>query len=273
MNSKHIFLIMSLFITDARLSAHTPRAIFMVIHGTWARESGWYKQGGDFFQALTSSAALYQCDVISFSWSGNLDNPSRTQAGKELAQCIHQLPSHIPLIIVAHSHGTSVALLACQIVEEQEHLHHIEIFSLGSPIVRTCTCTCKLALTVIKKIYNLFSCNDFVQPVGGMFVRLFPEHHCVANIRLLLNGKEPGHTQMHDPLIGHWIPLIYMASTQSPTLFTALRSALLYLDDNAPPRYHHDYQREQVMEQDAWVIQQLATVFRKKLTPVGDFDC
>ena len=48
-------------------------------------------------------------------------------------------------------------------------------------------------MKVIQYLYNLFSFEDLIQTVLGLSVREFPEHKRIANLRVIINGKEPDH--------------------------------------------------------------------------------
>lgn len=71
-------------------------------------------------------------------------------------------------------------------------------------------------MSVIKKMILFYSDGDWVQPVLGMFQRMYPPHECRANVKVTLHGSgnhgalnscdtAPSHTNLHHPLIGKWL--------------------------------------------------------------------
>jgi len=64
--------------------------IFNLVHGTWAKKSPWYKQGGNFYttlyRAAKKSSLPQPFSINSFEWSGKLSHDSRVKAGKKSCQ-------------------------------------------------------------------------------------------------------------------------------------------------------------------------------------------
>ena len=58
-------------------------------------------------------------------------------------------------------------------------------------------------------MYHFFSYADLVQPVLGLFGREYPSHERIANIRTLINDKNPLHSQLHNPLVAKWICMFH----------------------------------------------------------------
>jgi|SaaInlLV_10m_DNA_2_1039722.scaffolds.fasta_scaffold00331_13 hypothetical protein len=57
-------------------------------------------------------------------------------------------------------------------------------------------------MEVIGCVYNIFSLGDMLQPVGGIYKRMYPEQDRLWNIRLKISeSRDPTHMQMHHPII------------------------------------------------------------------------
>jgi hypothetical protein len=111
-------------------------------------------------------------------------------------------------------------------------------------------------MKVIQRFYNFFSCNDFVQPVMGIFGRVYPKHPRIANIRLFINDLEPDHTQMHDPLIAQCVP--------SLPLFNWSRDYVIKLYERKSPIMMIDHNRADILAQDEELIRHLGEVLTRQ---------
>lgn len=97
----------------------------VLIHGTWALNSPWWKPGGDFHAYLTNvlpplprmppappwSAPYAAGDY--YSWSGGYSDTARALAATDLVQWVNNHTAQ-GLDLVTHSHGGNVAMLATQ---------------------------------------------------------------------------------------------------------------------------------------------------------------
>ena len=110
-------------------------AIIILIHGTWANESPWYLPGDGFFECLQAHVAKQGASVVPFCWSGNLNHASRRTAGTALVQLIKSYPADKPIVIIAHSHGGNVAIIASQILAKEQPIAHTidKLYLLGTP--------------------------------------------------------------------------------------------------------------------------------------------
>lgn len=227
--------------------------VYIIVHGTWAAQESWCNPGGDFFTALEYSAQKQQCMVVSFFWSGKLDNESRLTAGKNLAHLIMSYPPQVKVHIVSHSHGGNVGILACK--EIQTH-HHIKrtvtcFYALGTPTNMSMYAP---PMDIIESFYNLFSFDDWIQPVLGIFGRTYPEHPRIANIRVSINGKGPHHSALHTPVIAQWIPHIHALLSRDGLgnfkQFSFGKPGLISFVDHEIPVYSIDTDRTRLIEQD-----------------------
>lgn len=248
-------------ITVGCMLVSTPQTVFIVIHGTWAKKSTWAQPGGDFFTALEQSVSTSSTTVTSFSWSGNLDNESRRAAGKALAEYIQTYPTTTTFNIIGHSHGANVGILACnELATRQPITHTINAFyALAAPVN---TNEYMPTMTGINSFYNFFSLNDLVQPVFGIFGRIYPQHPRIANIRLTLNGKEPDHDQLHNPCIAQWLTPLHLHYMNNP--HTYLEPVVVDIAYDKKPRFALDTERKELLTEDRKLIAHLLTVFRTK---------
>src|SRR5579872_2737400 len=164
----------SLFFVSFTLSfqiATFAQTVFIIIHGTWASNMAWCKPGGDFYDELVDG--LDESTIVTpFTWSGKLDNKSRLQAGKELAQFIQSYPLDTTINIVAHSHGGNVAFIASQELARHKDDHAIsKLYALAVPIN---SAQYMPAMHMINYVYNFFSLHDYIQPIFGIFGRTMP---------------------------------------------------------------------------------------------------
>jgi hypothetical protein len=91
--------------------AHTS----LLVHGTFARNDAWWQPGGDFHSYLLANVLpdLYT-GADRFDWSGNYSDAARLIAASELQAWISNHNVTDPLIM-GHSHGANVILLATQL--------------------------------------------------------------------------------------------------------------------------------------------------------------
>ena len=172
------------------------RTVFIIVHGTWAPGTAWCKPGGNFFDALEKAIGKNDV-VIPYTWAGALDHEIRLRAAHGLVNVIKSYPKKTKIIIIAHSHGGNIAILASQQLTRKIE----KLYLLGTPI----NTDYQPNMKTIKQIYNLFSFGDEVQCAMGFFERTLPEHERIFNIHVTMHHKEIGHFQLHERCIAHWI--------------------------------------------------------------------
>jgi hypothetical protein len=199
-------LLFLLLFFSVQMCAHD--GIFIVIHGTWAIESSWWKPGGKFFSALEYAAKAANKKVIPFTWNGKLDHESRIIAGTMLTHIIQSYPKEMKIYIIGHSHGSNVGILASQMLgNDPQNQHKIEAFyALGTPVDIDAYMP---NMNIISRFYNLYSHEDKVQPVLGFYERTYPSHPRIANIRVFLECKEPSHKELLSTMIASWLPKMH----------------------------------------------------------------
>ncbi len=239
------------------------QTVFIVIHGTWAAQEQWYMPGGDFFNALEKSAIQQQAAVTPYRWSGNNNYKDRIHAAKGLVQLIQSYSPDTTICLVSHSHGGNVGIIASQLLAHMPTTtNHIHIFyALGTPVNTT---NYQPNMNMITYFYNLFSFEDLIQPVLGFFEREYLPHERIANIRITINNKEPSHTQLHNPLVGQWLPLLHEILTSFQDFDFKIPS-IIHFAENKKPSYAADKTRQQYIERDRLLNKMiLSTLFRNK---------
>lgn len=239
--------------------------VFIVVHGTWASSSAWSKPDGDFFTELEKSAHERGHATITYTWSGNLNEAHRLAAGKGLAKLIRSYPPDTECYIVAHSHGGNVAIIASQELGKMpENKHRIKIlYALATPIESQ---QYMPDMAVIDYFYNLFSLVDFVQPVLGLFNRVYPPHERMVNLRTVINDREPSHCDIQHPAIARWLPSLHgmLITHQCSPVFDFHVPGIIKFYDTEKPRYELDIDRDALLEKDKRIHEYMFAVFRKK---------
>ena len=237
------------------------QTVFIVIHGTWASQEQWYMPGGDFFDALEKSAIQQQAVVTPYRWSGKNNYKDRIHAAKGLVQLIQSYSPDTTICLISHSHGGNVGVIASQLLGAMaKKTNQIYIFyALGTPINRT---DYQPNMNIISYFYNLFSFEDLIQPVLGMFEREYSQHERIANIRITINNKEPNHTQLHNPLVGQWLPTLHKLLITFQD-FDFKIPGIIHFAENKKPIYVPDKRREQLLQRDRLLNRMiLTTLFR-----------
>ena len=85
----------------------------IVIHGTWASDQNWWRNGYPFFEYMEHDVPLDDLFLGDdpYEWSGNWSHDARKQAATALEAWANQHQENC-LNLVAHSHGGNVGFLA-----------------------------------------------------------------------------------------------------------------------------------------------------------------
>lgn len=237
-----MFKTIALFFTFFFTQFCITQSVYIVLHGTWGAETSWYTPNGDFFDALEKTAKQQTNSVVSFRWSGANSIHERNKAAQGLAKLIETYDNdNTDIIVVGHSHGGTVALLASHLLSNNTITI---LYTLGTPINKAIYPN----MDTIGHCYNLFSFEDLIQPVLGMFAREHAPHERIANIRIYINGKEPGHSDMHHKLVGEWLPNLHDLITNTGTKLS--EPGVIYFDDTKAPVYILDTTRKELLERD-----------------------
>lgn len=236
--------------------------VCIVIHGTWANSETWWQPGGDFFESLKKDAFVFCDDIVAFPWSGRNTSYDRREAAKRLAEVIKLYDQ---VTIVAHSHGATVGILASRylakdysIYEEEYRFKIANFYALGVPVDQFEGLP---DMNVIERFYNLFSFNDQIQPVFGMFERTFTQHDRIANLSVTIDGKGPNHSQLHDPVIGRdllkIIDYFFDYTVNNFEAFSFWRPGLVEFYSQEYPGYSYDRDREYLLSCDKDMVELL----------------
>jgi hypothetical protein len=270
--------------------------VYILVHGTWASEEAlnvkfiryvkskiysqepiWYKPGGNFHDALLAAIKEkdFDSELIVFSWSGNIDDRSRYKAGIKLAELIQQYES---VTIIAHSHGSTVGIIAADIIAEDskfdtetENYKIKKFYSLGVPVNKYKHFP---NMNVIKYFYNLFSFEDMVQPVFGIYGRTFYVHERVANISVSIDKTEPGHSEIHHALMAKALLAIHeniscyfcsfeKCSCEDSERFSFLHPGKITIDNDGNVFFKIDHDREALIARDKKLMWLLTNAFMR----------
>jgi len=241
--------------------------LFIIIHGTWSCDAAWYVPGGDFFEAVQKAANAYNDKVIPFRWSGALSHTGRVVAAEALAQLIASYPANVRIVLIAHSHGGNVALMALnKLGAAGYHDHVAALYTLGTPVYKP---PIPINLHVLGYLYNFISFADLVQPVVGCFEREQATHPRIVNCCVTINGYEPDHVGLHDPIIGRWIFYLEQQHcmeriTTACDLFEVEPRVIHFFDDQSP-RIEVCLDWELRIEQERAVNDRLWSAITKKI--------
>jgi hypothetical protein len=265
---KHILLVLAFnsFLIFSCTASALARTVWIIIHGTWAQKQTWYKAGGDFFEKLTQTLDTKKNSVVPFLWDGKLNHKSRVDAAQQLVSHLETYDAGTTVNIVAHSHGANVGILACQeLAAKIPSPRTIDyFFSLGAPVSNTCYYP---AMNVINYFYNLFSFEDLVQPVFGMFEREYTPHERIINMRTIIDGVQPDHTNLHAPCVARWLPFLHTLYTNNKR--PQNNNMVLHVQQDKEPLCFVDEERIMLRESDAKVQLLIATLFRNNPYPLN----
>lgn len=254
MHYKKLMILVTLHLFCFVPSVYAPD-VWLIIHGTFAKDAEWHYPWGDFFITLKRAVGP-TAQVHNFVWSGNNSYKARAHAAQECKRYIRSIVKpgdH--LHIIGHSHGGNVAIALAQMLEaEQSPLFIESLITLGTPV---CYYVHIPPMQRIKTLYNLFSYGDRVQPVVQVFGRVFNDHPKIYNIQLQCNGMSPTHGQMHSVLVAKYLPKLKTLVQKQ-----AHNDLLLQLFDTKKAELRIDANRQQGLKTDklftAQVIQCIA---------------
>lgn len=220
----------------------------IIVHGTWAAQHEWHKPDGQFCKSLLSR--IQECKISSFIWSGKFDRNERVYAAKNLSDVINQIPQHIKVILIGHSHGGNVALLASH--ASRRLIDHIVL--LGTPIMPA------VHVPHTEKygfITNIFSAQDKIQAFALTTQRTVDWPRS-CNIRLQgILGIEFDHPGLHAPVVALAIPKFLTVQDKQPrvAIFAPDKEPILSMDE--PQRnVLMDHEQECELDTDTYTITQ-----------------
>jgi pimeloyl-ACP methyl ester carboxylesterase len=102
-------------IRDSIKEGENIRYVFVLIHGTWARNADWCKDDSELCKQLRSTYPVRITVFHRFAWKGWNSALVRHKASEELARHLDTFTEAYPnaeIVIIAHSHGGNIACYA-----------------------------------------------------------------------------------------------------------------------------------------------------------------
>ena len=99
-------------------------ATIFLLHGSFAAENSWYREGGVFHTPLKKEADKHGHEIIPFCWSGCYTSKGIIEASYNL---IEKLAHHIndeEVIVIGHSNGGNVLAYATALLKAAVQLAH-----------------------------------------------------------------------------------------------------------------------------------------------------
>ena len=162
-----------------------------LIHGTWAANGTWWRPNGDFWDYIDQS--VWVKDLYSgmdfYKWSGGYSNGARDQGADLLVAWIN---SHgvDGLSLMAHSHGTSVTMLA-----SWRGVKFGRVVFLSSPVHPALY---NMNFNAVQKVVSIRVKMDLVLLVDGSETRFADPRYNEHVLPVWFN-----HSATHDPAI--WV--------------------------------------------------------------------
>ncbi len=237
-----LFIFLSLLIHSTPIQACQKKQIWIVIHGTFAKYASWHHPENKFITTLKKNLPS-DAQVYRFLWSGKNSYPARLEAGILCKEYIKNItPCNASVHIIGHSHGGNIAIVAAQELEKENSSIFINsLITLGTPI---CVDSYLPNMNRIKKIYNLFSYGDRIQPVMQIFKRTYPDHDNIYNIQIQYNNICPSHMEMRNPFIADHIPHL------NKLIGHQKKDLLIHFFDKKKPIVKLDTDRKKDLERD-----------------------
>lgn len=192
-----ILLVIAICLNNVNILART---VCVLVHGTWAATALWHQPGGEFYETLKTQLATTNIPLVDFNWCGSLAHAQRKRGAIRLAELIKSYPKSTQFILVTHSHGGNVGILASQLLKTPKQI--TAFYALGTPIEAT---NYYPNLQVIEQFYNLFSFGDLYQTVLGLHQRIFPPNRQIHNISVEVDQIRPQHEDLHCPTLAKWL--------------------------------------------------------------------
>jgi hypothetical protein len=108
--------------------------IVVLVHGTWARNTTWIREGSSLRRALSDalgSATTFEA----FKWSGRNSFRARHHATLSLRMLLLEVAATTddPILVIAHSHGGNIAFEA--VVGNAQLRHHCRVVTISTPFI------------------------------------------------------------------------------------------------------------------------------------------
>jgi hypothetical protein len=113
-----------------------PAHVFTLVHGTFSPNAAWTQPGSKFRVSL--EARYPGCIITAPTWSGTNTHAERLKASTMVERCLmdqHRQHPHAQHFVIAHSHGGTIALHACE--NESVRGSVSGVVTLGTPFIHT----------------------------------------------------------------------------------------------------------------------------------------
>lgn len=187
------------------------RTVIVVVHGTWAQDIfDYHDPEREFYAQIRNFAYHYAektgktVEVVSFRWSGGNTYISRREGAEVLAKLLNKHYANSEIITIAHSHGCNVVNHASRKLNSGMEISHI--INIATPVRETKESEYKP--TNFKRLTHFYSTSDWVAFAGAVTVQNYyprigsgylygtQEKRAVVNIRVQINGYDPGHSSI-----------------------------------------------------------------------------
>lgn len=203
---------LSIYVPDNYVLDKKPIVIF-IIHGTFAAGSfeyyksdqAFYKNIIDFSEKLSKKNSV-PIELISFRWSGHNNSKARQNAGLFLASIFNNFYSGYKIYTIAHSHGCNVVNNASRLLQNVKIDHAIHIACPVRDVAEE-----KFRPENFNRLVQFYSNSDLVGALGAFTTKYITnlkirkvsqqENKEVYNIRTLIDGSDPGHSNFKDYIV------------------------------------------------------------------------
>jgi hypothetical protein len=106
--------------------------IFVLVHGTFARNAQWARAGSLLRQKLKSRFG--NAAIVSYRWSGWNSHKARATAALKLAERLGRIQQQErPIFVIAHSHGGNIAVSALRHIDDVRNI--IGVVCISTPFI------------------------------------------------------------------------------------------------------------------------------------------
>jgi hypothetical protein len=220
--------------------------VIFIVHGSFSAKSKWWGPQGDFFTELEKQAKPLGHTIVPFCWSGTPSDKEIKKAAAGLTKLIQSYSSQEQKILIGHSHGGNVINCATKMLYDAQNAgkpenqgfdittttksiildeetkpslenevnsrqYYIDkVYLLGTPVDMR---KYPPNMQVVGSVINMFSHGDMIQKVFGIYSRRYPLQERLVNLEVAVRKGakkeiQPGHHDLHDGTMGHWLLLI-----------------------------------------------------------------
>jgi hypothetical protein len=199
--------------------ANSVAHIYVLMHGTWARNAAWCRDGSELRTTLVEAEAPAKVHFDEFEWTARNSSKARLAGASALRRRILELRAKfpgIPISLIAHSHAGNIAMLAMRDWAQADEIS--EVICLSTPFIHAAPRTLgRLAKPVVVSLSTVFAA-----PVAYYGV--------VAFLRFVVPKASYEEVQQNQIYYGSWGLAILIVTVllfmTAATLFSAQLGAL-----------------------------------------------